>query len=109
MTPDEHLVRAEALLTVADDLFTRAVEAGALPERMQLGEHARTAAVIAHARIDLARELRVVAELDDWRPIAPLAEVAPVLNLPAYTDKRKAPARPGKPAGAADTNPHQEA
>jgi len=44
---------------------------------------------------------RVMAGLDSHD-----AEVAPVLNLPAYTDRKKtAPASPGSTAGADDQNP----
>lgn len=99
MTPDEHLSRAEALLTVADDLFTRGQETTNWPQQIQLTEAATCAAQIARARIDLAGELRAVAAVEEWRPLlAPdLGTVAPV------TPMRRAPAGD---AGTPDQQPH---
>lgn len=89
MTPDEHLARAEALLTVADDLFTRGQKTTDWPEQIRLTEASACAAAIAHARIDLASELRAVAAVEEWRPLlAPdlgtLAPVTPMRKAPAH-------------------------
>lgn len=101
MTPDEHLARAEALLTVADDLFTQGQKTDDWPQQIRLTEAATCAAAIAHARIDLASELRAVAAVEEWRPLlAPdlgaLAPVTPMRKAPAH---RRTGARNQHPEG----------
>lgn len=95
MTAADHLDQAQRYARWADDNW--------LGDDM---EAARTAAELSLMHQGMHRELWLT-EVD--LPPTDLGVVAPVLDLPAYPDKRKAPAEAPAEADQHDPTTHQEA
>jgi hypothetical protein len=98
---DEHLAKARFYAGLVDGLWfaTGGMDAEQEAEAIrQMGDLANA----GRLHLDLHRELilREALTPGDWRP----ARLADLIDFPDKT----APARPAEPAGAADTNPHQE-